>query len=140
MGGEIFGFLMDRLLEAGALDVWYTPVFMKKNRPAVKISVLCRPMEEKALIRLLLQETTTLGVRSYTAERQILNRQFIRVITSYGPVTIKTASGCGIQKAAPEYEDVKGLALLHQVPFREVYDAALKAYQASTEPEGPIKF
>lgn len=128
---------MDRLLEAGALDVWYTPIFMKKNRPAVLISVLCRPMDEKALTRMLLQETTTLGVRSYTADRHILDRQFIRVETPYGPVTMKAALGCGFEKAAPEYEDVKGLALLRQVPFRAVYEAALQAYQALAKPEGP---
>ncbi len=124
----MFGFLMERLLEEGALDVWYTPIFMKKNRPAVKASVLCRIKDEGKLATLLLEETTTLGVRSYSAARHILNRGFTTVETPYGPVSYKTASGSGIHKGAPEYEDVRHLAKVHGVPIRKVYEEAIKAY------------
>ena len=76
-------------MENNALDVWYTPVYMKKNRPGVVISVLCSPEDEKALADILLNETTTLGVRSYTAYRSILNRQWTKVNTSFGDIRIK---------------------------------------------------
>jgi uncharacterized protein (DUF111 family) len=129
MSGEIFGYIMERLMENSALDVWYTPIYMKKNRPGVMISVLCNPEDEDKLKGILLNETTTLGVRSYTAYRSILNRQWTKVNTSFGDIRIKIAQNEKICKAAPEYEDCKQAAEKHGVPFREVYDAARLAYE-----------
>ena len=128
MSGEIFGFLIERLLQEKALDVWYTPVYMKKNRPGVQISVLCEVENEDRLRQVLLKETTTLGVRSYSATRQILARKLVTVETPFGPIAMKTAVNGVVRKGAPEYEDCKRAALQHQVPLREVYQAALKAY------------
>ncbi len=128
MGGEIFGFLMEKLLESGALDVWYTPIYMKKNRPAVKLSVLCLPEDEPRLTKVILSETTTLGVRSYTAERSIMERDKVIVVTPYGEVSFKRAAGYDTQKAAPEYEDLKKLAKENNIPLRKVYEEAIKAY------------
>ncbi|MGI6188675.1 MAG: LarC family nickel insertion protein [Caldicoprobacteraceae bacterium] len=129
MSGEIFGYIMERLMENNALDVWYTPVYMKKNRPGVVISVLCSPEDEKALADILLNETTTLGVRSYTAYRSVLNRQWKTVHTKYGDIRIKIAQDGNTYKAAPEYEDCKKAAERYGVSFREVYDAARLAYE-----------
>lgn len=128
MGGEFFGFLMEKLLEHNALDVWYTPIFMKKNRPAIKISVLCEEKHEKALTQQILKETTTLGVRSYSAKRQIMDRGFTKVNTPFGEVSYKIATGYGIKKGAPEYEDAKKLANLYNVPLKDIYDEAIKAF------------
>jgi uncharacterized protein (DUF111 family) len=134
MGGEVFGFLMERLLEEQVLDVWYTPIYMKKNRPAVKVSVLCHPKDEERISRLLLQETTTLGVRSYSAQRKILNREWVQVDTQYGPISFKaaTSDSYAVSKGAPEFEDCRRAARMHGVPLRVVYEAALRAYAKQT--------
>lgn len=128
MGGEWFGFLMDRLFEKKALDVWYTPIYMKKNRPAVQVNVLCMDSDEKDIIKVLLEETTTLGVRSYEVERTILHRESAKVNTEYGEINIKIARGPDSIKAAPEYEDCKKAAEQNQVPIRKVYESAMMAF------------
>ena len=129
MGGEFFGFLMEKLLQRNALDVWFTPIYMKKNRPAVKLSVMCKESDLKYLSEIIFKETTTIGVRSYTVARTVLNREFIKVDTKYGEVTLKVSSGSGIfAKAVPEYEDCRKLAIKADVPLIEVYDAAMKAF------------
>ena len=128
MGGEIFGFLMEKLLQQNALDVWFTPIYMKKNRPAVKLSVMCKENDMENLSAIILRETTTIGVRSYTVDRTVLKREFVKVDTKYGEVTLKVSSGSGIvAKYVPEYEDCRKLAIKADVPLVEVYDAAMKA-------------
>ncbi len=130
MGGEFFGFLMEKLLQRKALDVWFTPIYMKKNRPAVKLGVMCKESDVKALSEIILRETTTIGVRSYTAQRTVLDRELVKVYTKYGEVTIKVSSGSGVcAKIIPEYEDCRKLAISRDVPLLEVYKAALEEYR-----------
>jgi len=122
---EIYEYVMARLFEAGALDVFLAPVQMKKNRPAALIHVLCRPGQVEPLTTILFAETSTLGVRQQFVTRRALARTVQKVETPYGPVRVKVAQwGEGQTKAAPEYEDCRRLAELHQVPLREVYRAA----------------
>jgi hypothetical protein len=128
MPGEWFGPLFNELLAAGALDVWFTPIQMKKNRPAVMISVLGEPGVVPALRLILLRETTTLGVREETVTRWRLPREMRTVQTPWGEVRVKVAHlPDGGEKVSPEFEDCRRLAQEHQVPLREVYLAALCA-------------
>ena len=123
---EINGYAMEKLLAAGALDVFFTSIQMKKNRPAVLITVLCRPAETDALEMILFCETSTLGVRRQSVERRCLERTSENVVTPYGPVRVKVALlPDGSIKRAPEYEDCKQAAQTHDVPLRVVYEEAL---------------
>jgi len=128
MSGEFLGFLMELLLQHNALDVWYTPIYMKKNRPGVKVSVLCHPQDQEKLEDILLRETTTLGVRSYSTFRKTLQRQWIKVSTRYGDIRIKVAYGEGVFKAAPEYEDCRLASIAYGVPLKEIYDEAMREF------------
>jgi len=128
MSGEFLGYLMERLLKHNALDVWYTPIYMKKNRPGIKVSVLCHPQDQEKLEDILLKETTTLGVRSYSTFRRTLQRRWVRVSTRYGDVRIKVAYGGGVLKASPEYEDCRLAATTGGVPLKEVYDEAMREF------------
>ncbi|MFZ6031434.1 MAG: nickel pincer cofactor biosynthesis protein LarC [Chloroflexota bacterium] len=126
---EIFGYLMEKLLAAGALDVFFTPIQMKKNRPATLLSALCRPPDVDRLEAILLNETSTLGIRRQWVERRCLERSSETVQTRYGPVRIKIARlPGGTTKSAPEYDDCRNAAEAHQVPLRDVYAAALAGY------------
>lgn len=125
---EGFGFLMERLLEAGALDIYFTPVQMKKNRPATLITLLCRPPQLEALAGQLLMESGSLGCRYYRASRFEAERETTEVATAFGPVRVKRAWFEGKPLAtAPEFEDCRRLALAAGVAWREVYLAALAA-------------
>ena len=126
---QVVGHLMERAFQRGALDCYFTPVQMKKNRPGVLVSILCRPAEREALTQLLFAETTTLGVRSYEVERRALAREIVSVETRYGPVRIKVARLDGrITNATPEYEDCRAAAERHDAPLRDVEAAARTAY------------
>jgi uncharacterized protein (DUF111 family) len=128
---EGFGFLMERLLEAGALDVYFTPVQMKKNRPATLITLLCRRPQLEALAGQLLMESGSLGCRYYSASRFEAERETAEVATAFGPVRVKRAWFEGRPlAAAPEFEDCRRLALAAGAPWREVYRAALTAAEA----------
>lgn len=128
MPGEIFGYLMDRLFAAGALDVFYTSIQMKKNRPAVQVSVIAPAERQAELERLLLTETTTFGVRSLPIRRTKSDRAEETVQTLYGPVRRKRKVWHGtLLDAVPEYDDCARLAREHDVPFRTVYEAARRA-------------
>lgn len=132
MPGEWFGPLFDDLLEAGALDVWFTPVQMKKGRPAVMISVLAEPSEVPALRLILLRETTTLGVREETVTRWSVPRETRTVQTPWGEIRVKVAHlPDGREKVSPEFEDCRRLAQQHQVPLRDVFQAAMQAATVS---------
>ncbi len=125
---ETYDYVMGRLFETGALDVFLAPIQMKKNRPATLLRVLCRPTEADKLMSILFAETSTLGVRQQTVLRYCLARSSQTVQTAYGPVRVKVASwGHNQSKAAPEYEDCRRLAGVNGVPLREVYLAALQA-------------
>lgn len=125
---EIYDYVMTRLFEAGSLDVFLSPIQMKKNRPATLLRVLCRPDDAEALISILFTETSTLGVRQQVVTRLCLGRTIHTVNTPYGPVRVKVARwGETKAKAAPEYDDCRRLAEANRVPLREVYRAAEQA-------------
>ncbi len=127
MNPEIFSFVMDRLFETGALDVSWTPVFMKKNRPATKVEVLCMPDKKEAVMQCLFNETTTLGIRYFETRRRILERKAETVDSVYGPVVVKRIRQAdGTQRLAPEYEACKRIALEKNIPVRVVYDAVIE--------------
>ncbi len=123
MNPEIFGFVMDRLFEDGALDVYWIPVFMKKNRPGTMIQVLSRKSQKEAIINRILSETTSSGVRCYDVERVILAREEIIVKTGYGMIKAKRITDLtGGVRIVPEYEVCKKIALEKNIPIRVVYD------------------
>jgi uncharacterized protein (TIGR00299 family) protein len=127
MTGEGLGYTMESLLSAGALDVFYTPVYMKKNRPGTLVTVLASLDSTDRCENILLTETTTLGVRRSLWSRNILNRRFMVANTPYGPIKVKLAlMGDKFLHQAPEYEDVARAAREHQVPFQEVYQSAMR--------------
>lgn len=126
--GEGFGFLMERLLEAGALDVYFTPVQMKKSRPGTLVTLLCRRRQLAELSGILLTESGSLGCRYHAAARFEAEREILEVQTAFGNVRIKRARLDGRPLAAtPEFEDCRRLALASGVPWRDVYRAALAA-------------
>jgi uncharacterized protein (TIGR00299 family) protein len=122
--GEVTGYLMDRLLAAGALDVFFTPIQMKKNRPGVLVRILCAPQDEATCTDILFRETTTLGVRRTVYTRTVLPRDTRTVTTPYGPVRLKLSRWDDVERAEPEYEDCRRLAEAHGVPLWQVYQAA----------------
>ena len=122
---EIYDFVMGRLFAAGALDVFLTPVQMKKNRPATLVSVLCRPAAVDALSQIVFAETSTLGIRRQDVLRTSLPREIRSVDTPFGPIRVKIAHWPGGVKSAPEYEDCRLAAEAHGVPLRDVYAAAI---------------
>lgn len=122
MTGEQLGDLLGQLLAAGALDAGYLPMQMKKNRPAVVLSVICQPEESERLARLVLTESGTLGVRIQQVWRRKAQRTSMQIDTPLGPVQVKVKRmGKSIISAAPEYEDCRRLARAHQLPLQEVY-------------------
>ena len=126
---QITGFVMERAFELGALDCWLTPIQMKKNRPAVMLSVLCESERRKELTELVYQETTTLGIRVRNVERECLEREVVSVETDFGSVDIKLGKLNGkVVNAMPEYEQVRQIALEKGIAFRTVRDAALSEY------------
>ncbi len=126
---QVFGYVMDRLLEEGALDVFGVPVQMKKNRPGTLLTVLCRPEDASKLGQLIFTETTTLGVRRREEQRQVLARKWMTVTTQWGEVKIKIASMNGtVTNFAPEYEDCRRIAEEHRVPLKSVIQEAVQEY------------
>lgn len=127
---QVFGHLMEKLLIAGALDVFYTPVQMKKNRPGVLMTLLCKPEDRLQLSDLIFNETTTLGVRYREEKREILRREFVTVETEFGSIQMKIARAENgrLVNYAPEFDDCRAAAERHQVPIRQVQQAALQAY------------
>lgn len=131
MTGEALGYALERLLEAGALEAWFTPIYMKKNRPAVLLSVLCRLEEADALAAVLLRETSTLGVRRRMVERTIAQRREMQVETQWGPVRckVKLFNGETIS-VKPEYDDCARIAKAYGVALERVVNAARKLAEA----------
>ncbi|MBS1788990.1 MAG: nickel pincer cofactor biosynthesis protein LarC [Acidobacteria bacterium] len=127
---QVFGHLMEKLLAAGALDVFYTPVQMKKNRPGVLLTLLCTPSDRKQMTDLIFRETTTLGVRYHDEQREILQRDFTQVETQFGSIKIKIARANDgrLINFSPEFEDCRAAAEAHQVAVRQVQLAALQAF------------
>ncbi len=126
---QVFGYVMDRLLEEGALDVFGMPVQMKKSRPGMVLTVLCKHEDEAKLTQIVFSETTTLGVRRRDEMRQTLARRWESVGTAWGDVRIKVASMNGtITNYAPEYEDCRRIAAEYRVPLKTVMGEAVEAY------------
>jgi uncharacterized protein (DUF111 family) len=129
---QVLGHLSELVLARGALDCFLMPVQMKKNRPGVLVSILCRPTEKEAMYELLFAETPTLGVRSYAVSRRALEREFVTVETEFGTIAIKVARKAGRTVGAmPEYDDCHAAALAHKVPLRVVQEAAREAFRRS---------
>ena len=125
MTGEALAYALERLLEAGALDAWFTPIIMKKGRPAVTLSVLCRTQDAPMLRCLILRETSTLGVRWRLMQREVAERSTDRVDTPWGPVRRKLKHvGGQVVSVKPEYEDCARLAREFDVPLQDVIDHA----------------
>ena len=123
MTPEIYGYLIDRLLEAGARDAYLTPVIMKKGRPGIQLTVLADPNKETELTELIFSETTTLGIRRLPVQRHILERRTDTVQTPYGSIRVKIADIGGKQRITPEYDDCARIAREQQVPILDVYKA-----------------
>jgi uncharacterized protein (DUF111 family) len=134
MSPELHGFLFDRLLGAGAQDVWLTPIVMKKSRPAITLSVLCAPELEASLAGLIFRETTTLGYRRYAVDKIALERRISILRSSFGDLRVKTASLDGKPlKSKPEYEDLCRIAGETGLPLREVQERVLREMGAGSE-------
>jgi hypothetical protein len=123
MNPELFGYLMDRLFADGALDVYWIPIYMKKNRPGTMLEVLCHPDDKESLIRRILSETTTLGVRYYESRRCLLWRDRFEVKTTYGDIPVKRIKDLqGNIRIVPEYDVCEKIAREQNIPLRIVYD------------------
>ena len=130
MSPQLYGYLVERALAAGALDITCSSIQMKKNRPGLEISVLCVPERAEGLAQLLFEETTTIGLRIHEAGRLVLDREVVKVETPYGTVRVKIAKRAGkVINVSPEYEDCQRLAAEKSVPLKQVILAAQLASQ-----------
>jgi len=126
INGEILGHFVGQALAQGALDVFHTPIQMKKNRPGVLLTVLCPAAEADKFSELMLRETSAFGLRRYTAERRKLKREFVTVKTAHGEVTIKVGKLNGqVVQVAPEFESCRKAAEKSGLPLKKVYQATL---------------
>jgi uncharacterized protein (TIGR00299 family) protein len=139
MNPQIYGVLMEALLAAGALDVYYTAVQMKKNRPGTLVTVLAPPARREALTAILFRETTTLGVRYHDVERDVLARETVAVQTPWGSVPVKVArfpgqgaGGGAVANAAPEFDACAAIARAQGIAVKDVQAAAMKAWLESS--------
>lgn len=132
MTAEAVGYAVSLLQREGALDVFTAPIQMKKNRPGVLLTVLCTPEKKEAFSRLILQHTTTRGVRCTFCRREKLSCRFQSVHTSYGEIRVKVSEGWGISRCKPEFDDVAAAAESAHVPFDIVFQAALRAFRGET--------
>jgi len=133
MNPQIYGYFQEKALAAGALDVYTTPVQMKKNRPGTLLTLLCKPQDTNALMSLIFAETTTFGARTYSAQRRTLPRESLTVHTQYGDVRIKLSRVNGhIQHVAPEFEDCRRLAVENNVPLQQIIGEAVRAFEGAS--------
>lgn len=119
--GETLGFAMERLLKEGALDVNYMPMYMKKNRPAYLLTVLCRPSDRVRMEEILFTETTTIGIRRQFMQRTVLKRENQKTMTSLGEVDVKILCQPDGKRYAPEYESVARIAREKNMAFRKAF-------------------
>lgn len=130
MTAEMLGVVMETLMEAGAMDVHFTPILMKKNRPATCLSLLCAASDEERFKALVFRHTTTLGIKSFALEKTVLETSFERLETPLGPVTMKNALLGGVViRSKPELEDCRELARRHDIPLTEVYAAISRCWK-----------
>jgi len=133
MSPELASYVADCVFAAGAVDVWWTPIVMKKSRPAFQLGVMAPVAAFEAVVEAILRESTTLGVRHYTCERRILDRELVEVATAFGPLVVVVArDGDRVLRAVPEHEPCRRAAQAFKVPIRDVYLAAQRAYQDLT--------
>ncbi|MBC7234567.1 MAG: DUF111 family protein [Chloroflexi bacterium] len=138
MTGEELGYALERLLVAGALDVWFTPIEMKKSRPAILLSVLCRPADADRLSEWVLRETTTLGVRRQMLTRLVAERRIESVTTPFGPVRCKLKIvGGRVMAAKPEFEDCAAIARERGLSLHTVLRIAEQACSAHLGVDSP---
>lgn len=127
MNPEIYSYIVPNLLNKGALDVYLTNIIMKKNRPAVKLTVLVKEENKDTIINEIFRETTTFGIRMYKVDREILHRKFEKVETKYGDINMKIGiRDREIIQRSPEYEDVRKIAEKNDISIKKVYDEAMK--------------
>ncbi|MBA3030701.1 MAG: nickel pincer cofactor biosynthesis protein LarC [Desulfobacteraceae bacterium] len=127
MNPEWFGFLMEQAQSAGALDVSWHPIQMKKNRPGTLVQMLCHAEQKTKMVEILLRETTSIGIRCYEAHRYMLKRETVILKTSYGDIQMKKITGLdGRTRLAPEYDVCRKIALEKNIPIKRVYDTLLK--------------
>ena len=131
--GEMLGLTMEMLLDAGAADVWYTPIHMKKNRPAYMMSVLCRESSIEAMEESILTQTTTIGIRRYPTERTVLERSEIQVETSYGPADVKVCAYKGRKFFYPEYESIRRICMEQGADFQTAYHQVRRKAEESRQ-------
>jgi uncharacterized protein (DUF111 family) len=130
LSAEVLGFAMERLIEGGALDVSFTPMFMKKNRPGTLLRVIARPEDQEKITGILFAETSTLGVRIFQAGRRVQARRSVEVETRYGKLRMKLSQNGSY---APEYEDCRTLARAAGVPLKQVMAEANLIYWKSIQ-------
>ena len=134
VSGEILGHFVETALTAGALDVFYTPIQMKKNRPGVLLTILCAETDAGQFSEMILRETSAFGVRRTMAERHKLRREFTRVKTPWGEITVKIGRLNGrVVRAAPEFESCKKLAIRAKIPLKRIYETVLKAIKSGPD-------
>ena len=127
MNPQFYDHVMDRLFAAGARDVFLAPIQMKKNRPATLLTVICEASRRAAIAKIILQETSTLGVRYYPVRRTILRREFRKVRTRIGEVTVKRVEQPdGTIRQTPEYDDLKRIAAARKIPLKAVHDQVMR--------------
>ena len=119
MTAEFISYAMEKLFEAGALDVFTIPVGMKKSRPGTLIQTLCRPQDEESIVRVIFKHTTTIGIRKTYADRYVLERKVEELTTSYGKVRRKVSQGYGVRRVKYEYDDLSGLAGKQNISIEE---------------------
>jgi uncharacterized protein (TIGR00299 family) protein len=131
MNPQYFDHLMDRLFSAGARDVFLTPVQMKKNRPATLLTVICEPTQRDPLAKIILQETTTIGLRYYPVSRLLLNRETKKLKTRFGEIAVKIIEQPdGTKRATPEYDDLKRIATVKKLPIKLVHDEVVRRFNS----------
>lgn len=127
VSGEVLGYTMKKLMDAGALDVHFSPIYMKKNRPAFELTVICKEEKKKEMEEIIFRETTTIGIREFSSlMRSILHREEKEADTAFGPVKVKEVTLDSVKRRYPEYESVKKLAEEKHVPFQTIFDEAKK--------------
>ena len=127
MSPEAVGFAMQVLLDAGAPEVWTTPVGMKKNRPGLLLTCLCRAGQRGEMVRLIFRHTTTIGIRETVCRRWVLRRESGAVETPYGPVRVKRSAGYGVEKQKAEYDDLARIAAEQGMTLDEVRKMVMEA-------------
>ncbi len=134
MSSELYTYLYEKLLANKALDVFSTPILMKKNRPAYKFSVICNIEDKESIERIIFRETTTFGIRAYEVSRSILERNFTKIDTYYGEITVKNGYlDNELIKSSYEFEDLKKIAIEKNVPISKIVNECISALKVKND-------